>query len=79
MDRVDKTLSRLIPKEKRRVKEIIKALQSWRFSGLDVKKLKIGNGIFRARKGRTRIIYQVRDSHIFILKIGFRKEDTYKL
>lgn len=78
MDKVDKALSRLTPKEKRHIKEIVRTLQSGRFSGLDIKKLKIGNDIFRVRRGRIRIIYQVRNDCIFILKIGFRKEDTYK-
>ena len=29
-------------------------------------------------EGNIRIIYQVTNNHIFILRIGFRKEDTYK-
>ena len=79
MDRIDKALRRLTPKEKGHVKELAKTLQLGRFSGLNIKKLKIGNDIFRVRKGRIRIIYQVRDNQIFILKITFRKEDTYRL
>jgi len=79
MDRIDKALRKLTPKEKEYVKDLTKTLQLGRFSGLSVKKLKIGKDIFRVRKGRMRIIYQVRDNHIFILKIRLRKEDTYKL
>jgi len=79
MDKIDKALSRLTPKEKQSVKEIVKTLRSWSFNNLDIKKLKIGNDIFRVKRGRIRIIYQVRNNQIFILKIGFRKESTYKL
>lgn len=79
MDKVGKFIKRLVPKEKARIRNIFKALQSGRFSGLDVKKLKGAADLFRVKKGDLRIIYQVRDSQVFILKIGYRKEDTYKL
>ncbi|OGM96315.1 MAG: hypothetical protein A3B86_04195 [Candidatus Yanofskybacteria bacterium RIFCSPHIGHO2_02_FULL_38_22b] len=79
MDRIDKALKKLSEKEKIWVKEITKALQSGRFDNLNIKKLKIGYDIFRVRKGRIRIIYQIRKKEVFILKVGFRKEDTYRL
>lgn len=78
MDKVDKALKRLVPKEKERIKNIIKALQSRRFDKLDIKKLKGREDIFRVRSGNIRIIYQVRNNHIFILKLGRKKENTYK-
>lgn len=78
MDKIDKALRKLSSKDKERIKNIIKALQSERFSNLDIKKLKGTENIFRIRKGNLRIIYQVRDRKIFILKLGYRKEDTYK-
>ncbi|OGY08606.1 MAG: hypothetical protein A2700_01470 [Candidatus Blackburnbacteria bacterium RIFCSPHIGHO2_01_FULL_44_64] len=79
MDRIEKALSKLTSKAREQVKNIIKALQMGHFDNLDIKKLKGESGIFRARKGKLRIIYQIRNNHIFILKIGFRKENTYKL
>lgn len=78
MDKLGKAVKKFAEKEKKRLKEIIKALQSGRFDNLNLKKLKGGSDIFRARKGKIRVIYQVRDGRIFILKIGRRKEDTYK-
>ncbi len=78
MDKIDKALEKLIPKEKERIKKIIKALRLGRFDNLDIKKLKIGGDIFRVREGHVRIIYQIRNNHVFILKVGFRKEDTYR-
>ena len=79
MDKGDKALKRLTPKEKERIKNVIKALQSGRFDSLDVKKLKGMEDIFRVRSGDLRIIYQIRNSRIFILKLGRRKEGTYKI
>ncbi len=79
MDKIDKALEKLNSKTKERIRNIIKALQSGRFNNLNIKKLKGGGDIFRVREGQMRIIYQVRDGRTFILKVGFRKEDTYKL
>lgn len=79
MDKTDKALARITPKEREHIKKIIKALRSGRFDNLDIKKLKGESDIFRVRKGHIRIIYQIRNNYIFILKVGFRKEDTYNL
>lgn len=78
MDKVDKALKRLTPKEKERIKNIIKFLQSGHLDNLDIKKLKGREDIFRVRSGNLRVIYQIRDNRIFILKLGHKKEDTYK-
>lgn len=78
MDRIDKVLDKLIPKEKERIKKIVKALRLGRFDNLDIKKLKGLENIFRVRKGGLRIVYQIVDKGVIILKIDKRKEDTYK-
>jgi len=78
MDKVDKALKKLVPKEKERIKNIIKTLQSGHFDNLDVKKLKGREDIFRIRSDNLRIIYQIKDNQFFILKLGYKKENTYK-
>ena len=78
MDKIDKALSKLVSKEKARIKNIIKALQSGRFDNLDIKKLKGLENVFRVRQGGLRIIYQTIDKEVIILKIDKRKEDTYR-
>ncbi len=78
MDKIDKALSKLTFKEKERMKDIIKALQLGRFDNMDIKKLKGFKDIFRVRKGELRIVYQLLDRRIIILKVDKRKEDTYK-
>src|SRR3989338_6528206 len=78
MAKLEKDIKKFAEREKRGLIEIIRALQLGRFDNLNLKKLKGGTDIFRARKGKIRIIYQIRNGRIFILKIGRRKEDTYK-
>ena len=58
MDGIAKALQKLSPKERRWVKEILERLQKGNLAGLDVKKLKGRDDIFRIRKGDNRIIYR---------------------
>lgn len=78
MDKIDKAIKKLTEKEKGIVKEVVKTLRSERFNNLNIKKLKGESNIFRVRKRKVRIVYQIRDGRIFILKVGHRKENTYK-
>jgi len=78
MDKIDKALNKLIFKEKEQMKNIIKALQLGRFDNLNIKKLKGFQDVFRVRKGRLRIVYQLLGRKIIFLKIDKRKKDTYK-
>ncbi|MDO8555279.1 MAG: type II toxin-antitoxin system RelE/ParE family toxin [bacterium] len=62
------------------VKQILEKLSFGKIDGLDIKKLKGREDIFRIRKGNVRIIYQIIENNkIFILAIERRREDTYKL
>ena len=78
MDKIDKALNKLVFKEKEQMKNIIKALQLGRFDNLNIKKLKGFQDVFRVRKGRLRIVYQLLGRKIIFLKIDKRKKDTYK-
>lgn len=78
MDKVGKALKKLSAREQTLVKEILKKIDSNDLRGLDIKKLKGGKNIFRARKGTIRIIYQIKEENIFILAIERRSEKTYK-
>jgi len=78
MDKIDKALNKLIFKEKEQMKNIIKALQLGRFDNLNIKKLKGFRDVFRVRKGRLRIVYQLLGRKIIFLKIDKRKKNTYK-
>ncbi len=78
MDKIKKALSKLIGKEKERVKEILQEIERGSFENLDVKKLKARQDIFRVRKGNVRIIYRKTKGKLFILTIEKRSDKTYK-
>lgn len=79
MDKVDKALEKLSGKERKRIKEVLKKLENKNFEGLQIKKLKGYNNIFRVRKGDIRIIYRISETNeVFILAIERRSEKTYR-
>jgi len=78
MDKIDKALQKFSSKERKQIKQVLNRLYSKRFQGLDIKKLKAREDIFRVRKGDLRIIYRLENDDIFILAIDRRREDTYK-
>jgi mRNA-degrading endonuclease RelE of RelBE toxin-antitoxin system len=77
MDRVEKALAKLTPKERRVIVGILRKLRDGETKGLDIKKLKGRDDIFRVRKGDLRIIYRRHSGETFILAIERRKENTY--
>ncbi|OGY64102.1 MAG: hypothetical protein A3I89_03920 [Candidatus Harrisonbacteria bacterium RIFCSPLOWO2_02_FULL_41_11] len=79
MDKIEKALNKLSEKEKEAIKEILTQLQTGSFKNLDIKKLKGRNDIFRARKGKIRIIYAIdKNKETRILAIERCSEKTYK-
>jgi len=78
MDKIRKALEKLSKKERAQIKTILTRLNSGRFEGLNVKKLRGREDIFRVRKGGSRIIYRLQGQNIFILAIGRRRESTYE-
>lgn len=79
MDKIEKALRRLSAKERGVVKEILGRVQASDFRGLQVKKLRGHNDVFRIRKGDIRIIYRTRDDGgVSVLAIERRSEKTYK-
>ena len=79
MDKIDKAIRKFTDGEKKWVREITKALRMKRFDDLNTKKLRGMENIFRVKKGHVRVVYQIRNDQVFVLKVGRRKEDTYKL
>jgi mRNA-degrading endonuclease RelE of RelBE toxin-antitoxin system len=77
MDPIEKALKKFTQKEREQVKKILAALASKKSFGLDIKKLKGRDDIFRVRKGDIRIVYRKSGSAIFILLIERRSEKTY--
>ncbi|MBU4370187.1 hypothetical protein KKG58_05595 [Patescibacteria group bacterium] len=77
MDKINKALQKLDKKEKEAIRNILVKIKNKDFKGLDIKKLKSRNNIFRARRGNIRIIYYLKQERIMILSIERRSEKTY--
>jgi mRNA-degrading endonuclease RelE of RelBE toxin-antitoxin system len=79
MDKIAKALSKLSAKERERVRAVLQKLFSGKITGLDIKKLKDENEIFRVRSGGIRIIYRKdKKNEVFVLSISRRNERTYR-
>jgi len=78
MDKIAKALQNLLPKEREALKVILSKIQSDAWDGLDLKKLKNCDDIFRIRKGKLRIIFKKKaDGGYSILAIERRSDKTY--
>jgi len=78
MDKISKVLDKLSAKEKEAIKKILLKIKGNLFFGLDLKKLKNKDDIFRVRKGKIRIIFKIESNkQINILAIERRSDKTY--
>ena len=78
MDRIEKALTKLTAKERKKIRSILAKVKTGEMGELDVKKLKGRQDIFRVRKGSLRIIYRILESgDIVILEIARRSDTTY--
>ena len=77
MDKIAKALARLSAPERLKIKNILEKINSGNFTGLDLKKLKGRDDVYRARIGKIRIIYRLAKDQIFILAIERRNDNTY--
>ncbi len=78
VDKIEKVLKKLTEKERKTMKNILIKIQKGNIKELDVKKLKGRNDIFRARKGKIRIIFRRIKEIILVLSIERRADKTYK-
>lgn len=78
MDKIEKALQKLSSREVQVIKKILLQLNRGDFRGMDCKKLRGHEGIYRVRKGILRIIYLYDRGEIQILAIERRSEKTYR-
>ncbi len=79
MNKTQKFLAKQSRKEKDRVLKALEAIELGNILGLDVKKLKGDNNLFRIRIGRIRIIYSSKESSGYeVMFVGLRSDTTYK-
>lgn len=78
VDNIQKALNKLSDEEGSRLKKILNDISNHVFAGLDIKKLKGRDDIYRVRKGKMRIIYKIdKDGEVFILCVDHRSDTTY--
>ncbi|MFA6995128.1 MAG: hypothetical protein WC249_01830 [Patescibacteria group bacterium] len=78
MDKIAKALKSLSVKERKIIKGILLKIKNGSLSGLDLKKLKNCDDIFRVRRGKLRIIFKKQNNgQYFILTIERRSDKTY--
>ncbi|HRZ30130.1 MAG TPA: type II toxin-antitoxin system RelE/ParE family toxin, partial [Candidatus Paceibacterota bacterium] len=76
MDKISKALARLTTKEKETIAEIFSRIQSGKIIGLDLKKLKGYEDIYRVRFGKWRVIYRIsKAGKIFLVSFGRRSDN----
>ncbi|MCG2689930.1 hypothetical protein L6252_01460 [Candidatus Parcubacteria bacterium] len=78
MDRIEKALKKIREDEKKALKDLLLKIDKGDLEGLDLKKLKARDDIFRVRKGNFRIIFRKDKDIIKILTLERRKESTYR-
>ncbi len=78
MDKIQKALKKLNPRERKTIKAILSKLSSGKLERLEILQLKGHRDIFRIRKGNIRIIFRREGNDISILSIERRSEATYK-
>ncbi|MEK9166627.1 MAG: hypothetical protein AAB846_02745 [Patescibacteria group bacterium] len=78
MDKISKAFAKFSKKERGWIREILEKLKERNVRGLNIKKLKGREDIFRVRKGDMRILYRQTTAEIFILAIERKSEKTYK-
>ena len=78
MDKISKALAKLSVKEKEAMAEIFAKIQTGKIAGLDLKKLKGYDDIYRVRLGRWRVIYRTDNKgKIFLVSFDRRNDHTY--
>lgn len=78
MDKIKKALNKLNPQERKKLKALLLKIDSGGLRGLDLKKLKGRDDIFRVRKGDIRVIFRKYKDSIRVLSLERRGSKTYR-
>ncbi len=80
MENLDRRLKKFSEKERAEIEHLVERIRDRDLTGLNCKKLKGLGNLFRVRKGRIRIIFElVSGQEPTIISIERRREDTYKM
>jgi len=78
MDKIKKALERLGTKERKALGDLLLRINKGNFAGVDIKKLKGRDFIYRARKRDLRIIFYNDGKQIKVLSLERRSSHTYR-
>ncbi len=84
MDLVSKFLKKLDRKRRQEIEALLFQIKRRELAGLDIKKLKGADNVFRVRKGSIRVIFSVEKNpiskgpEVSIVSIDFRTDTTYR-
>jgi mRNA-degrading endonuclease RelE of RelBE toxin-antitoxin system len=78
MDKIQKALRKLKRKELGWFRQILRTLDSGDWPDLDVQKLSGHKDVYRAKKGKLRVIFRQSNDRIFILAVERRSDNTYR-
>jgi mRNA-degrading endonuclease RelE of RelBE toxin-antitoxin system len=79
VDRMTKNLRKFSKRERVQILQVMRQIKLNYFTGLEIKKLKDREGVYRVRKGDFRIIfYKVDQGMNIIIAVERRSESTYK-
>ena len=78
MNKILKTLIKFSSKERLKIEQDIKLIINREIENLDVKKLKGFDSLYRAKRGKARIIFHMDEKEVNIIKIDRRNDNTYK-
>ncbi len=80
MDKLQKLLKRLSPKEREQLEKLLKKLLAGETKNLDIKKLKGTADVYRARTEELRVIFtkQKGSARVQVLDVSRRNEKTYQ-
>ena len=78
MDDIEKRIRKMAPSEQEAYRTLLQRIVRGDLTGLDVRKLKGTNTIFRVRVGDWRIVFNHRSEQNQILRLSRRNETTYR-
>lgn len=77
MDKIQKALLKLVPRQREVMLKILKDVAQGNIIGYDLKKIKGRKDIYRIRKGKMRVIVLINREETKVLAIEQRSDTTY--
>ncbi|MFH1405194.1 MAG: type II toxin-antitoxin system RelE/ParE family toxin [Patescibacteria group bacterium] len=78
MGKLKRLLKRLSKSEQKQTILFLEKLEQGEFDGLDIKRLKGKQDIFRLRKGKLRVIFYFQENEFRLISIEHGSDKTYR-